>query len=81
MRCSQSTKRAQARVLTLYAARWLALLDFQAHDAAPAFSPSVSTYHDILDPNGADAARLAACWPMHQYVLRRINTERMHGEP
>ena len=80
MQGSQSTKLAQARVLTLYAGRWLDLLDFQAHEAAPVFSPSVSTYHDMLDPDGTDAARLAACWAMHRHVLRRADAERSRGE-
>jgi len=80
MQGRQSTKLAQARVLTLYAGRWLDLLDFLAHEAAPVFSPSVSTYHDMLDPDGTDAARLAACWAMHRHVLRRVNAERLHGE-
>ncbi|MRU16502.1 hypothetical protein FDP25_13750 [Roseovarius sp. A21] len=80
MQGSQSTKLAQARVLTLYVGRWLDLLDFQAHQAAPPFSPSVSTYHDMLDPNGTDAARLAACWAMQHHVRRRAEAERMHGE-
>lgn len=80
MQGSQATKLAQARVLTLYAGRWLDLLDFQAHEAAPVFSPSVSTYHDMLDTNGTDAARLAACWAMHHHVLRRAEVERLQGE-
>lgn len=80
MQCGQSTKLAQARVLTLYAGRWLDLLDFQAHQAAPVFSPSVSTYHDMLNPNGTDAARLAACWAMRHHVLRRADAERLQGE-
>lgn len=80
MQGSQSTKLAQARVLTLYAGRWLDLLDFQAHQAAPVFSPSVSIYHDMLDPNGTDTARLAACCAMHQRVLRRADAERLRGE-
>lgn len=52
----QSTKLAQARVLTLYAGQWLGLLDFWAHEAAQIFSPDVSAYHDMMDPNGTDAA-------------------------
>jgi len=80
MQNSQSTKLAQARVLTLYAGRWLDLLDFQAHQSAPVFSPSVSTYHDMLDPDGTDAARFAACWAMHHHVLRRAKAERLQGE-
>ena len=80
MQGSQSTKLAQARVLTLYAGRWLDLLDFQAHEAAPVFSPSVSPYHDMLDTNGTDAARLAACRAMHRHVLRRVEAECVQGE-
>ena len=80
MQGSQSTKLAQARALTLYAGQWLDLLDFQTHQSAPVFSPSVSTYHDMLDPKATDADRLTACWTMRQHVLRRVEAERLHGE-
>ena len=70
----------QARSLTRYAAQWLDLLDFRAHAAAVPFSPSLSTYHDMLDPAATDAARLAACRGMHHQVRRRAEAERLEGE-
>jgi len=59
MRETQTTALAQARGLTRCAAQWLDLIDFRAHAAAEPFSPSMSTYHDMLDPAATDAARLA----------------------
>lgn len=80
MRETQTSRLFQARDLTRRAAQWLDLIDFRAHAAAEAFSPSMSTYHDMLDPAATDAARLAACRGMHQQVCRRVEVERLEGE-
>ena len=77
---TQTDMLAQARDLTRRAAQWLDLIDFRAHAAAVPFSPSMSTYHDMLDPAATDAARLAACRRMHQQVCRRVEVERLEGE-
>ncbi|SFQ47374.1 hypothetical protein SAMN05421853_106249 [Roseivivax halotolerans] len=77
---TQTATLAKARSLTRLAAQWLDLIDFRAHAAAEAFSPSMSTYHDMLDPAATDAARLAACRGMRQKVCRRIAAERLDGE-
>ncbi|MGX0879402.1 hypothetical protein ACSSV4_004111 [Roseovarius sp. MBR-154] len=77
---TQTATLAQARALTRRAAQWLDLINFRAHAAAEPFSPSMSTYHDMLDPAATDAARLAACRGMHQQVCRRIEAERLEGE-
>jgi hypothetical protein len=71
---------AQARSLTLYAGQWLDLIDFRAHAGAVVFSPSMSTYHDMLDPSATDAARLEACRAMRHQVRRRADVERLDGE-
>jgi hypothetical protein len=68
------------RRATSRAAQWLDLIDFRAHAAAVPFSPSMSAYHDMLDPTVTDAARLAACRGMHQQVCRRVEVERLEGE-
>ena len=77
---TQTAALARARDLTRCAAQWLDLIDFRAHAAAEPFSPSMSTYHDMLDPAATDAARLAACRGMHQQVCRRVEAERLDGE-
>jgi len=71
---------AQARSLTRYAGQWLDLIDFRVHAEAVVFSPSMSTYDDMLDPSATDAARLAACRAMRHHVLRRADVERLDGE-
>jgi hypothetical protein len=70
----------QGRSLTRRAAQWLDLIDFRAHAAAVPFSPSMSTYHDMLDPAATDAGRLAACRGMYQKVCRRAEAQRLEGE-
>ena len=77
---TQTATLAQARDLTRRAAQWLDLIDFRAHAAAETFSPSMSTYHDMLDPTATDAARLSACRGMHQQVCRRVEVECLEGE-
>ncbi|MET4129712.1 hypothetical protein [Roseovarius sp. MBR-6] len=77
---TQPAELARARDLTRRAAQWLDLIDFRAHAAAETFSPSMSTYHDMLDPDATDATRLAACLGMHQQVCRRVEAERLDGE-
>ncbi len=77
---TQTATLAQARDLTRRAAQWLDLIDFRTHAAAEPFSPSMSTYHDMLDPTATDAARLSACRGMQQKVCRRLEVERLEGE-
>ena len=77
---TQTATLARARDLTRRAAQWLDLIDFRVHAAVETFSPSMSTYHDMLDPAATDAARLAACRGMHQQVCRRVKVERLKGE-
>ena len=77
---TQTAAPAQAHALTRRAAQWLDLIDFRAHAAAEPFSPSMSTFHDMLDPAATDAARLAACRGMHRQVCRRVEVERLEGE-
>ena len=77
---TQTAAPAQAHALTRRAAQWLDLIDFRAHAAAETFSPSMSTYHDMLDPDATDATRLAACRGMHRQVCRRVEVERLEGE-
>src|SRR6056297_3307667 len=80
MATDRSATLAQARSLTRYAGQWLDLINFRAHAGAGTFSPSMSTYHDMLDPAATDAARLAACRSMYQQVCRRVEVERLEGE-
>ena len=80
MGTDRSSTLAQARCLTLYAGQWLDLIDFRAHAGAGVFSPSMSTYHDMLDPSATDTARLAACRAMRHQVLRRAEAESLDGE-
>jgi hypothetical protein len=77
---TQTATLAQARGLTRRSAQWLDLIDFRAHAGAEAFPPSMSTYHDMLDPAATDAARLAACRGMRQQVCRRVESESLDGE-
>ena len=69
-----------ARTLTRLAAQWMELMKFRAHASAPAFSPSMSHYHDMLDPAATDSARLAACRTMRECVLRQAHIEDLDGE-
>ena len=77
---TQTDMLAQAHDLTRSAVQWLDLIAFRAHAAAEPFSPSISKYHDMLDPTATDAVRLAACRGMHQQVCRRVEVERLEGE-
>ena len=77
---TQTDMLAQARDLARRAAQWLDLIDFRAHAAAVPFSPSMSAYHDMLDPTATDSARLAACRSIYQQVCRRVEVERLEGE-
>ncbi len=71
---------ALARARALGAARWLRLIGFRAHAAAPAFTPRISTYHDMVDP-GSDTARLAAaCRCMLGHVRRQMVVEALEAE-
>lgn len=70
----------RARSLTRLAAQWMELMKFRAQASAPAFSPSMSHYHDMLDPAATDPARLAACRTMRECVLRRAHVEDLDGE-
>lgn len=80
MGTDRSAKLAQARSVTLYAGQWLDLINFRAHADAVVFSPSMSTYDDMLDPSATDSARLAAYRAMRHQVLRLADVERLEGE-
>lgn len=69
-----------ARDLTRFSGQWLELLKFQVHAAAPTFSPSVSRYHEMLDPAATDSARLAACTVMLAAVVRNEQISLLEGE-
>lgn len=70
---------AMGRKFTQMAAQWLLLIHFKFHAYAPAFSPSVSTYHDMLDPQAADGARVNACRLMLKEVKEQILLEDRKG--
>jgi hypothetical protein len=70
----------QARARALAAARWLRLIRFRVHAAAPMFTPRISTYHDMVDP-GSDMARLAAaCRCVLGHVRRQMVVEALEAE-
>lgn len=64
-----------ARTLIRFAAQWMELMKFRAHASAPTLSPSMSHYHDKLDPAATDPARVAACRIMRKCVLRQAHIE------
>jgi hypothetical protein len=69
----------EARARALEAARWLRLIGFRAHAAAPAFGPRTATYHDMLNPD-ADPGRLAsACRCMRPLVERQLAIEQIEA--
>ena len=70
----------QARALSRFAAQWLERVKFRSHAVSTVFSPSLSHYHDMLDPAATDAARLSSCRRMRKSVLRRVNVEDLEGE-
>lgn len=70
----------QARARALAAARWLRLIGFRVHAAAPMFTPQISTYHEMVDPR-SDIARLAAaCQGMLGHVRRQMVVEALEAE-
>ena len=70
----------RARRRALEAARWLALIGFRGRPTGPAFSPRISTYHDMVAPD-ADLPRLLdACRRMRELVARRIVVEQIAAE-
>ncbi|GHE02636.1 hypothetical protein GCM10008024_22970 [Allgaiera indica] len=74
-----SIHRAMGRNCTRMAAQWLVLIHFRAHANAPVFSPSVSLYHDMLNPEAEDSARLKACRTMLAVVREQILFENRFG--
>lgn len=70
----------EARNLTRFSGQWLRLLGFQPHPAAPTFSPSLSVYHDMLDPGATDGARFAACTALKSPVMQQVRAEQSRGE-
>ncbi len=80
MQAGQDSALSRARDLACLVAQWLQLLGFAAHAGAPVFSPSVSHYHSMLNPDATDAARLAACRAMRECVLRRAWGEDLAGK-
>ena len=75
-----STTLRSARDLTTWAAQWLELIGFQALKGGVTFSPSLTLYHDMLDPSASDAAKLEACRAIRSQVLRRVPLEEIAGE-
>lgn len=69
----------QGRALARIAAQWLVLIRFRAHGGAPVFSPSVSRYHDMLNPKAGDEARSEACRAMLALVCEQVLREDMIG--
>ncbi|GHE04190.1 hypothetical protein U879_01890 [Defluviimonas sp. 20V17] len=76
---SPSIHLALARDFTRMAGQWLTLIRFSVHGNAPVFSPSVSLYHDMLDPNAEDGARLKACRTMLTLVDEQVLMENRCG--
>lgn len=73
----ESDRIVRARRDTLEAGRILRLLRFQAHPDAPVLAPGISTYANMMDPNGDDASRLKACRRYMQPVREQILAERL----
>lgn len=71
---------AEAREKTRIAARWLHVLRFTPSPGGPSVSPSLSRYHDMLDPETTDARRLAACQALSLPIRKAIDQERARGE-
>ena len=80
MQTNRANTLERARSLNRHAGQWLDLINFSAHDAAAMFSSSMTTYHDMLDPDATDLARLSACRAMLRHVRRRLEGERLEGE-
>lgn len=79
MEAAQVVRLEQGRALARMAAQWLVLIRFRAHGGAPVFSPSVSRYHDMLNPEANDKARSEACRAMLALVREQILCEDMIG--
>lgn len=62
------------------AAQWLTLLRFKSHVAAPVFSPSVSLYHDMLNPKAGEDVRVVACRKMLKLVTSQLPLENKAGD-
>lgn len=67
----------EARKNTTEAGQLLRLVRFQVHSAAPIFGAGISTYADMLDPNGTDLVRLAACRRLIAPVARQAVLEEL----
>ncbi|MGX9854565.1 hypothetical protein ACR03S_03840 [Limimaricola variabilis] len=76
----QEEFRANARLCTIRAARWLSLIRYQVRSAAPMFSAGISTYDDMLDPTSTDDRRLRACIAMRAALLRSVRLEELIAE-
>jgi hypothetical protein len=64
----------------LEAGRWLALIGFRGRPTGPIFSPRLSTYHDMFDPQSDLPRLLAACSQMRKLVGRQIVVEQIAAE-
>ncbi|MFC2970182.1 hypothetical protein [Acidimangrovimonas pyrenivorans] len=80
MNIGASKDAGRGHALARMAAQWLTLIRFQANKAAPIFSPSVSHYHDMLDPSADETACFKACKNMRRHVQRHMQLEQMKGE-
>lgn len=74
-----NTHLAHGRTCTRMAAQWLTLLQFKPNPNAPTFSPSLSLYHDMLNPAAEDEARIMACGKMLALVRVQLLFENKTG--
>jgi hypothetical protein len=71
---------ALVRGRALEAARWLALTRFRGRPTGPVFSPLISTYADMFDPDAELPRLLEACRGMREQVARQIVVEQIVAE-
>lgn len=76
----QEEFRANARLYTIRAARWLSLIRYQVRSAAPVFGAGISMYDDMLAPTSTDDQRLRACTAMRAALLRTVELEKLLAE-
>lgn len=69
----------RAQELSRRAAKWLALIRFRSHAAAPSFSESVSHYNVLLSRDAPDAERLESCRTMLVSVRRQLVVEELNA--
>ena len=62
------------------AARWLSRIRYRVNAQAPAFGPSLPTYHNMADPAAPPEKRLAACRRVLSGVQRHVVVEQVKAE-